>query len=335
MMAPMKHILCTVSLLLLHSISTAQESTVYAPVVATKLFVVGAANPQTGLRIQQPSDDTTWRQSGPDNIRAFDVAIDPSSGGKVVYMAAGNGLHKTTDGGKHWKIVTSWRITEILGVTLDERNPQTVYLATAYGVVKTDDGGKTWREKNNGRGSNFTSNVIVDHSNSRTVYCSGEDGAYASYDAGDTWQRMNLSVSNVRIIAQHPNDPEMLIAGTEYNGIYVSRNAGLWWGKSEAGVDHTTFYTMAFDPNDDDVIYAGGYLTGVYKSTDRGRSWSRGNEGLTPLTIHALAVDPLDSNRLYAGSYGKGIYRSEDAGAHWRSAGLSTALIWRIHIHPY
>ncbi len=331
----MKHLLCLVLLLVLRGTSPAQESTVYAPVVATKLFVVGAANPQTGLRIQRTSDDTTWRQSGPDNTRSFDIAVDPSSKGKLMYMAAGNGLHKTTDGGMHWKIVTSWRITEILGVTLDDRNPQSVYLATAYGVFKTTDGGNTWQEKNKGRQSNFTANVVVDRRNSRTVYCSGEDGVYASYDGGETWERMALSVSNIRFIAQHPDDPDMLIAGTENNGMYISRNAGLWWSKSEAGVDHTTFYTIAFDPNNNDVIYAGGYLTGVYKSTDRGQSWSRGNEGLTPLTIHALAVDPLDSDRLYAGSYGKGIYRSDDAGAHWRSAGLATALIWRIHIHPY
>lgn len=321
--------------MLLQCSSEAQESTVYAPVVATKLFVVGAANPQTGLRFQHPSDDTTWQQSGPDNTRAFDVAVDPSSQGMVVYMAAGNGLHKTTDGGKHWKIVTNWQITEILGVTLDERNPRTVYLATPYGIYKTDDGGKSWREKNTGRHSHFTSNVLVDHSNSRTVYCSGEDGAYASYDGGDSWQRMSLSISNVRIIMQHPVDPAMLVVGTEYNGIYVSRNGGIWWTRSEAGVDHTTFYTFAFDRNNDDVIYAGGYLTGVYKSTDRGRTWSRGNEGLTPLTIHSLAVDPMNSSRIYAGSYGKGIYRSEDAGARWRSAGLSTALIWRIDIQPH
>ena len=42
--------------------AAAQESTVYVSVVATKLFVVGAPNPQTGLFYQHPSADTVWEK---------------------------------------------------------------------------------------------------------------------------------------------------------------------------------------------------------------------------------------------------------------------------------
>ncbi len=321
--------------LLLTLQAKAQESTVYAPVLSTRLFVVGAANPQTGLRYQHPSDDTTWMSSGPDNIRAFDIAADPASRGKILYMASGNGLHKTTDGGKRWKIVTGWDITEILCVALDPHNSQTVYLASAYGINKSTDGGNTWSLKNNGLGSTYTPNVVVDYQTPGRLYCSADDGVYTSSDGGDSWHKLGLNVGHIRVIEQSPHNPAVLIAGTEDNGIYMTRNGGEWWTKSESGVDQTTFYAFAFDPRHDNVIYAGGYLTGIYKSTDGGSSWHRGINEITPVTIHAIAVDPTNNDRVYAGSYEMGIYRSDDAGKHWRTAGLSTALIWKMEIQPY
>src|SRR5512136_2180739 len=90
-----------------------QQPTVYASVVTTKLFVVGAANPETGLFYQKPLDDTTWHHTGPNNIRAFGVQTDVAPRGQVMYIASGNGLHKTTNGGKHWRITTGWEITEV------------------------------------------------------------------------------------------------------------------------------------------------------------------------------------------------------------------------------
>src|SRR5512137_557184 len=51
-----------------------QKSTVYAAVVSTKVFVVGAANSPTGLFYQQTGSDTTWNHTGPVNIRNFAAA---------------------------------------------------------------------------------------------------------------------------------------------------------------------------------------------------------------------------------------------------------------------
>ncbi len=71
--------------------AAAQESTVYVSVVATKLFVVGAPNPQTGIFFQHPSADTVWDHTGPQNIRAFGCALGPGESGPALYIAAGMG----------------------------------------------------------------------------------------------------------------------------------------------------------------------------------------------------------------------------------------------------
>ncbi len=315
--------------------SLAQESTVYASVVVKRGFVVGTANPQTGLFYQRPSDDTTWQHTGSNNIRAFGLAVHASARGQLIYIASGNGVHKTADGGKTWKITTGWEITEALWVSIDPRDSQTVYTATVYGIYKTSDGGATWKQMNTGLTSTFTSSVIVDHVNPGVLYCSNEDGAFSSANGAQTWQTLALHVKNIRVIAQHRRDSQFLAVGTENNGIYISRNGGKVWTRSEAGLDHATFYAIAFDPTHPETMYAGGYVTGVYKSIDGGRSWKRSQEGLTNLNIHSLAVDPANSDRVYAGTILGGIFRSDDGGATWRQAGLSGSQVWAISIQPF
>ncbi len=322
-------------ILLAGSHAHSQVSTVYAAVVATKIFVVGGANAQSGIFFQRSDSDTLWGHTGPDNIRAFDVAVPGSAKGMTRYIAAGNGLHRSTDGGLHWKITTSWKETEVLWVAPDPKNESTVYIATAYGIYKTTDGCTTWDQVNNGLTSTFTSCIIVDRAASSKLYCVTEDGLFESHDAAASWERSTLSVSNTRVIAQNPRDPGMLVVGTENNGIYVSRNGGKWWEKSEAGVDHATFYTIAFDPNNPDCLYAGGYVTGVYKSVDGARSWKRINDGIATLSIHGIAVDPLNSNRVYAATFWNGVYRSDDGGVAWSPAGLGGSEVWNIHFETH
>lgn len=311
------------------------RSTVYVAVVRTNLFVVGAANPLTGIFLQHPGDDTTWQHIGARTIRAFGVAVPPADSGRSVYMAAGNGVHKTSDAGKTWKITTGWRITEVLWVSVDPFDRKVVYCATPYGVFKSTDGGSTWQEKNRGLTALFVPCVVADIATPNNLYCVTEEGLFLSSDGAESWVRSSLSVPNTRVIAQNPRLPSMLIAGTENNGIYVSRDGGKTWSRSEAGVDHLTFYTFAFDPANENIVYAGGYITGVYKSIDGARSWRRVDEGLSNQTIHCIAVDPAKSDRVYAGSVRDGIFRSENGGATWQRGGLSGSQVWQITFQPF
>lgn len=312
----------------------AQESTVYVSVVAKKSFTVGSANAGTGLYLQRPSGDTAWTQTGPNNIRAFGVAVHPGTAQRMLYIASGNGLHKSTDAGKTWRITTGWRITEIQAVSPDPRDVNTVYLACAYGIFRSTDGCASWIECNSGLGSTFSTCVIVDNVRPETIYCATEGGVYVSANRGNSWSSLGLSVDGARTIVQHPTDPDFLIVGTENHGIYRSTNAGKWWDKCEAGIDHPTFYAIAFDPQAPSTIYASGYVTGVYKSTNRGESWSRKNNGLDVLTFHSIAVDPRNGARVYAAAYWGGVFRTDDAGESWRRVGLGDSQVWTVFIHP-
>jgi photosystem II stability/assembly factor-like uncharacterized protein len=316
-------------------VAYAQRSTVYASVVSTKPFVVGAPNPQTGLFYQRPENDTTWQHTGRNNIRAFGLDVLPSAKGQILCIASGNGVHQSYDGGKTWKISTGWRITEVLSVTIDSRKHEVLYCTTPYGVFKSTDGGTSWHEKNKGFVALFSPVLLIDPRDSNTLFCATEDGVYRSTDAGESWQRTGLSVGGVRTLAQHPTDSKILFAGTEDHGIYATWNGGKYWEKMEAGIDHSTFYAITFDPTNPQTMYAAGYVTGVYKSTDGGKSWRRMNDGLTNLNVHSIAVDPTNGQRIYAATMFGGVFRSDNGGASWRYAGLHGSQVWTIKVLPF
>jgi photosystem II stability/assembly factor-like uncharacterized protein len=249
-----------------------------------------------------------------------------------MYIAAGNGLHVSTDGGTSWRISTGWEITEVQWVCPDPHRAGTVYIATPYGVYRTTDGCDTWANRSSGLPSAFTTCVIVDWSRPDVLYAATEGGAAWSTDGGATWRKTGLHVDGVRVIVQHPRDPAILAAGTEEHGIYMTGDGGRTWGKREAGVNHTTFYSIVFDPSNPDIMYAGGYITGVYKSTDGGQRWRRVNNCLDTPSIHTIAVDPRNGNRVYAGAYWGGVYVTENGGETWTHVGLPEAQVWHLTV---
>ena len=176
--------------------------------------------------------------------------------------------------------------------------------------------------------------MIIDQSDPNRLFCASEGGLFISNDAARTWIRSGFHGAKVRCVAQHPTDPQTLFVGTEDDGIYFSRNGGTWWTKSEAGLDHATFYAFAFDPQHPKTMYAGGYVSGLYKSVDGGASWTRKSSGLEYQTIRSIAVDPTNTNRIYAGTIFKGIFRTDNGGESWTPAGLSGSQIYRIVIQP-
>ena len=319
----------------LSHIAQAQQSTVYLSVLTNKQFISGAANPHTGLFIQHPADDTNWTHVGPINTRNFQAAVGPGSKGKTLYMATGPGVLKSVDSGKSWLYTTDWKITEVLWVTPDPENDSIVYCATAYGIFKSVDGCSTWKEMNHGLGSTFVQCVIADQHQRNRLYCAADDGAYVTDDGAANWRKLGLNVGGVHFIVQHPADPKKLAVATEDHGLYFTDNGGATWDKSESGIEHSTFFTIAYDPVNPDNIYAGGYMTGVYKSSDGGKSWKWMCNGLQFPKVHAIAVDPTNNNRVYAGTLWGGVYRSDDGGASWRNVGHMGSQVYYLTILPF
>jgi photosystem II stability/assembly factor-like uncharacterized protein len=306
-----------------------REPVVYVPVVSSELFIVGAPNPQTGLFISH-DNGVSWNHSGWKNIRAFGIAVDPSGNGDIIYIASGNGVLKTTDGGQSWRLMTDWRITEVMDIQIDREN---VYIATAYGAFVSGDGGWTWTERVEGLTETFLSVILPDNSDPAIVYAGGEGGLFKSTDWGQSWEHIGFMGMPVRTIVQSPLDPNILYLGTEDDGIFKTEDRTETWHSVTGGIQHSTFYALAIDPKEHNIVYASGFETGVYKTADGGRTWQRFFRGLDNLNIPALAVHPERTSVIFAGTNGDGLFRSEDGGRTWRKTGLNRAEIYRIKLY--
>ncbi len=334
----------TVTLLFIFCVNLFQqggvERKIYAVVLMVEKMIVGAKNLPSGLFISS-DNGKSWVHKGWKNIKANSIAVEPGSNGKVIYLAAGNGVLKTTDGGETWRIMTDWRVTEVLKVVIHPEDKNLILAATAYGIFKSSDAGWSWEEKNNGikpeqtgtTSSTFVSSILIDVKNKKRILIGTEDGIYESLDNGESWRNLALKGIAVRTLVQSPNDPDIIFAGTEEDGIFKSTDAGRTWKNVNKGLRSLTIYSIAFDPKNKNIIYAGGFKTGVCRSDDGGNTWMCFSDGLGDFdSIHSIAVHPDDPNFIVAGSIDGGVYISKDGGRTWNYSDLKGALVWSIYI---
>lgn len=310
------------------SVSRTLSRTLYVVTRSTKEFRLHSREfPSVGL-FSTTDAGKSWQHYGWYYCKCFSAATTGTDDQRIFYLACGNGVQKSPDGGEHWIITTGWNITECLKVAIDSKNPETVYTATAYGIFKTTDGGQTWEEKNQGLASTFTPVVLIDKNDCNLLFCATESGVHRSIDGGDHWEPIGLLGIGIRTLVQHPKRLNILAAGTEEDGVFISFDYGNTWNQKINGLTHKTIYALAFDSQDSKTIYAGSYQGGIFKSQNAGDNWVAKNNGLRILDIHAILVDPENSKTVYAGTLNDGVWLSEDGGENWRFIGLETSQVW-------
>ncbi|HHS13006.1 MAG TPA: hypothetical protein ENN03_04475 [bacterium] len=304
----------------------ARSQIIYAGILGNRKYVVGAENPPIGVYVSPDAEQ--WAHICWTNCRVFDVFVVPNTQGQVIYVAGGNGVLKTVNGGLHWKIVTDWKITEVQAIQAEAPSGRRVVIGTAYGIYVSEDGGDTWLEGNKGLEETFVSGLQMDRYHTRRIWAGTEGGLYRSLDGGLSWETTGLKGVAVRCVIQHPNDSDRLLAGTENRGVYRSEDGGLIWETCGRWPDSLTVYDLAFDPGRNEVIYAGTHGNGVYRSTNGGMSWKSYGR-LTHPVVHAVAVHP--SGFVLAGTVGGGIFINHK-GRTWEHAGLEGAQVWSLFI---
>ena len=310
----------------------AKEQTLYVVTRSTKKFKLNKVkNPIVGL-FSTKNNGKKWRHYGWNYTKCFSASTAKFNKNQIFYLACGNGVQKSEDGGKTWRIATGYNVTECLKTVIDPENPEIVYAATAYGLIKTTDGGNSWIEINKGLTSTFTPTLIIDKQDNNVLFCATESGIHKSENGGKLWKPISLLGFGIRIIIQHPTNYDILAVGTENDGVFISEDHGKTWQRKVKGLKHKTIYSLAFTPQNTKTIYAGSFRGGIYKSENLGKRWQPVNTNLTNLDIHAMLVDPKDEKRVYAGTLNGGIWMSENAGESWEFIGLETSQVWDIFI---
>src|SRR4051812_38086694 len=154
-----------------------------------------------------------------------DIAIHPRDA-NIVYVGTGepnnrqtssfgDGIYKSTDGGKTFTNIGLKETQTIARIAIDPKNPETVYVASPghlfgpnpeRGVYKTTDGGTTWKlVKFIDNDTGFT-DIVLDPANSNIVYAASYQrrrsgccfngggpgsGLWKSMDAGKSWTKLS------------------------------------------------------------------------------------------------------------------------------------------------
>jgi uncharacterized Ntn-hydrolase superfamily protein/photosystem II stability/assembly factor-like uncharacterized protein len=218
-------------------------------------------------------------------------------------LHSGDGLYKSTDGGRSWTHL-GLEATEVISrIQIDPKSPDTVYVAaqgalyapsTARGVYRTSDGGKSWER----------------------VFFAGETAGVADLS-------MDPADPHVLYAAvwDHQRHPWALREFGPASGIYKSSDGGASWTRLEEGLPKTIGKIAVAISARHDRIYAlvqadPNSESGLYRSDDGGRHWKTVNTERR-LTVRAfyytkVFTDPEDPDKLWIPNLS--LYRTIDGG---------------------
>ena len=308
----------------------APPSKLHAAVYLVRGSVAGSSTGRFGPHVRE--SDSTWRCLSRSNVITYGFGSFTSEAPRRFYVACGNGVHRSTDDGKTWRILTGWTTMEILDVLPHPAIPSLLYVSTPWGIYRSKDEGASWTAATEGFTCSFVRHLAFDQRTPEIIYATAENDAYVTTNGGDDWKPMGVGRGAVLSFLQHPRIPDRLLAGCEDNGICFSTDGGTSW-KPARCPSPASVYGLAASP-DGENLYAAGWETGIWHSGDGGQSW---DVLWTPAGIQAffcLLVDPHDTRHLYAGTDGNGVYESVDGGRGWTYAGLNGGRIKHLFFYP-
>lgn len=279
-------------------------------------------------------DDEAWSRIGPVIQSMNSVTADPSDP-RTLFIACGNGIVRSEDGGASWRMVTGWRESDFTKIAIDPENGDNVYAASVWGLSVSRDGGDTWSPANKGLSETYCRSVVIDHRDPKRVLLGTGGGLYESRNRGKSWAPIKSSPqSNILRLSRSAVDPELWIAGTEGEGVFLSNSDGKRWNRVAPELDGRNLYAVALHAAESSRMAVGGWESGVWISEDGGKSWVDRGAGLPSLNVMAMAFDPNWPNRLWASTFEEGTYYSDDLGEAWIEGGLYGAYVFDLDSIP-
>ncbi len=246
-------------------------------------------------------------------VSASDPGVIYAGTGQVAVrydILPGDGVYKTTDGGKTWKNVGLKDSRHIGRILIDPKDPNRVLVAALGNVFKpnaergvflTTDGGKTWNH------------VLFVNENTGAVDLAS-DPEHPSVVYAAVWQ-----------MRMHPWLSYFTPQIGPGSGIYKSSDGGLHWkkltGNGLPSGDLGRIGLAVARGTQGAVVYATigatGGQSGVYRSADGGKSWQCVNHkaSLADSYFSRVTVNPKNPDIVYV--MDRSIQRSDDGGKHF------------------
>jgi photosystem II stability/assembly factor-like uncharacterized protein len=268
-------------------------------------------------------------------------------------LSTGNGMYKSTDGGKTWRHLGLRDAQQISQLIVDPRDPNRVFVAALghpygpnpeRGVFRTTDGGATWQKVLYKDEHTGAVDLAFDPRDARIVYAvlwqarqaPWENGAFSgpnsglfkSTDGGTTWKQLTGGLPTFaqglgRIgIGAAPSDPNRLYALVEAkeSGLYRSDDAGATWRivnrEERVSGRGSDFACVRVDPKNRDIVYVAN--TSTYRSTDAGATFTAWKGAPGGDDYHTVWINPLHPEIVLLAS-DQGATVTVNGGATWSS----------------
>jgi photosystem II stability/assembly factor-like uncharacterized protein len=161
----------------------------------------------------------------PSTARRTRVLKQDPANREIVYAGTTEGLYKTLDSGKTFKLLTDDDVI-VNDVFVDPRDSNHVLLATDRGGVMTStDGGATFSLSNEGFSERKVSALLVDRGNAAHLFAGVVNdkkfgGVFVSEDGGGGWKQIAAGLDGRDVYALSQTKDGMVVAGTS-QGIFA------------------------------------------------------------------------------------------------------------------
>ena len=245
------------------------------------------------VAVQQSNPDVVWVGTGESNNRQS--------------TSWGDGLYKSTDGGKTFAYVGLGDSKHIGRIAIDPRDPNIVFVAAAgplfgsggeRGVYKTTDGGKTWRAVLKGDADTGANDIRISYSDPNIMFASlyqrrrtaccvngGGPGSaiYKSTDGGEHWTKLSGNGLPSGSLGRISLDIYRGSSNIVYSEIEGPGGGGGGGGGGRGAA-------------------ADAGVTGLYRTDDGGGSWRKvSSVDPRPLYFSQVRIDPSTPDVVYEG----------------------------------
>jgi photosystem II stability/assembly factor-like uncharacterized protein len=279
-------------------------------------------------------------------------------------MATGDGVYKSTDGGKTWENVGLKNTHVISNIVIDPKNPDIVYAAALghvfannkeRGIYRSEDGGITWKKVLYVNDQTGAVDIALDPNNPRVIYAAfwqayrkpwmmssggAGSGLYKSTDGGNTWTNLSKNpgmpkgvMGKIGVSVSGANsDRVYAIIEAKHGGVFRSDDAGKTWHrlyhKSEL-TQRAWYYSRIYaDPQNENVVYA-PQVSGLFKSVDGGKTFHplRTQHG----DNHVLWINPKNPQIMIESNDG-GANVTYNGGKSWSEEDQATAQFYHVSV---
>jgi photosystem II stability/assembly factor-like uncharacterized protein len=250
------------------------------------------------------------------------LAADPKHGDVFYVSAAGGGVYKTVDQGKHWQHMgETLPLGSITAILVEPINTQVVYLGIRQGFVfKSTDGGSHWLPAGGIAETSITA-LAIDSENPQRIYAgTAGQGLFRSDDGGTNWSFKGSQIGlNVQRVVIDPHGPQGTVYALTDQGAFRSQNAGESWSPYLSPVADLTIAAkggqapIVLSHLDDSALQAQQVEGPIVRV-----SVSRVSPGAE---LQSLTASPTHPGVLYVLAQSQGVFHSADWGSTWELLG--------------